>query len=82
MVTAIPQFENFAIPLIALQNLKSIVILAINFSPLISKFYQLATRDFFGLVIQLNFFLEIGRNYVSVTITIISNITDFCVSVT
>ena len=33
-----------------------LLILAINFSPLISKFYQLATWNFFGLVIQLKFF--------------------------
>ena len=53
MVTAIPQFENFAILLMTLQNLKK---LAITFSPLISKFYQLPTWNFFGLVIQLKLF--------------------------
>ena len=37
-------------------KLKNIVILAITFSPLISKFYQLATWNFFRLVIQLKFF--------------------------
>ena len=37
-------------------KLKNIVILAITFSPLISKFYQLATWNFFGLVIQIKLF--------------------------
>ena len=37
-------------------KLKNIVILDIAFSPLISKFYRLATWIFFGLVIQFKFF--------------------------
>ena len=37
-------------------KLKNIVILVIIFSPLISKFYQLASWNFYGLVIQLKFF--------------------------
>ena len=61
-------------------KLKNVVILAVTFSPLISKFYQLVTWNSFGLVIQFKFFLEIGRNYASITITIISNITDYCVT--
>ena len=47
MVTVIPQSENCAMPLITLKN---IVVLAITFSPLILKFYQLATWNFFVLV--------------------------------
>ena len=38
--------------------------------------------EFFGVSNPTQVFLEIGRNYVSITITIISNITDYCVSVT
>ena len=37
-------------------KLKNIVILAITFSSLISKFYQLSTLNFLGSVIQLKFF--------------------------
>ena len=64
MITAIPQFENFAIPLITH-----------------------STHGFFffwgGVTNPAYVFLEIGRNYVSVTVTIISNITDYCcVSIT
>ena len=38
--------------------------------------------EFFGVSNPTQVFSEIGRNYVSITITIISNITDYCVSVT
>ena len=58
------------------------IILPITFSPLISNFYQFVTWNFFALVNQLKVFLEIGRNDMSTTITIISNITDYCVTVT
>ena len=37
-------------------KLKNIIILAITFSPLISKFFQLATWNFFGLISQLKSF--------------------------
>ena len=43
--------------------------------PEFQNFYQTFPWDFFGLVIPSNSFLEIGRNYVSIIITIISNIT-------
>ena len=43
--------------------------------PTISKCYQPITLSFFGLIIPLNFFLEIGRKYESIIITVISNIT-------
>ena len=38
--------------------------------------------EFFSVSNPTEVFLEIGENYVSVTITIISNISDYCVSVT
>ena len=38
--------------------------------------------DFFRFSNPTQAFLEIGRNDVSITITIISNITDYCVSAT
>ena len=56
MVTAIPQFEKFCYSSYHSPKLKNIVILALTFSPLISKFHQLATWTFFGLVIHLKSF--------------------------
>ena len=38
--------------------------------------------EFFWVTNPTYGFLEIGRNYVSITITIVSNITDYSVSVT
>ena len=73
MVTAIPQFENFAIPSYHTPKLKNIVILAITFSPLISIFYHLATWNFFELIIQLKFW-----NYVSITITMLYTLNILC----
>ena len=76
-----PQFQNFchfSYMVITLYNLleKSMLSLLLLSHPTISKFYQPTNWNFFGLVIPLNFFfLEIGRNYVSIIITIISNIT-------
>ena len=43
--------------------------------PTVSKFYQPTNWNFFALRTPLNIFLEMGRNYVSTIITIISNIT-------
>ena len=62
---------------ITLYNLleKSMLSLLLLSHPTISKFYQPTNWNFFGLVIPLNFVLEIGRNYVSIIITIVSNIT-------
>ena len=63
---------------ITLQNLKILLVLLLLSHPTISKFYQLATWNFFGLVIKLFWGGgegEIGRNYASIIITIISNIT-------
>ena len=67
----IPQFHNFchfSYKVITLYN-------SLKKFHVISKFYQPTNWNFFGLVISLNLFLEIGRNYVSIIITIISNIT-------
>ena len=43
------------------------------FHPTISKFYQHTNWKSFRLVIPLNFFLAVGRNYLSIAITNISN---------
>ena len=56
-------------------QLKILLSLLFLSHPIISKFYQHTKWNFFGFVIPLNIFLEIGRNYVSVIITIINNIT-------
>ena len=59
-----------------LQHIEKIhVVPAISFSSHNIKVLPTHQLDFFGLVIPLNFFLEIGRNYVSIIITTIGNIT-------
>ena len=60
---------------IALYNLNILLSLLLLSYLTISKFYQPNNWNPFWLVIPLNFYLEIGRNYVSIIITIISNIT-------
>ena len=60
---------------ITLQNLKILLSLLLLFCPTISIFYQLNKWIFGGLVIKLNCFLEISKNYVSIIIIVISNIT-------
>ena len=60
---------------ITLQNLKVLLSLLLLSQPTILKFYKLATSSFFGLVIKLIFLGGIGRNYVSIMIFILSNIT-------
>ena len=60
---SIPQFQNFMLSQLLLS------------CRTISKFYQPTNWNIFGLVIPLNFFFEIGRNSVSIIITIISNAT-------
>ena len=57
-----------------LHNLKILLTPLCLFHPTISKFYQLSTWNFFGMVIPFKVF-EIGRNYESIIVTIISNIT-------
>ena len=57
------------------QNIKILLSLLWLSHPTISKFYQSHIWSFFGLVILHNLFLEIGRSYASIIITIISNIT-------
>ena len=74
-----PQFQNFchfSYMVITLYNLlKKFMLSLLLFShSTISKFYHPTNWNFFGLVIPRNFFLETGRNYVSIIITIISNI--------
>ena len=59
---------------ITLCNLNILLSLLLLSHPTVSKFYQPTNWNFFGLVIPLNL-LEIGRNYVSIIITIISIIT-------
>ena len=61
--------------IITLQNLKILLSLLLLFCPTISIFYQLNKWIFGGLVIKLNCFLEISKNYVSIIIIVISNIT-------
>ena len=75
-----PQFRNFcyfSYIAMTLYNILKKFMLSLLFlsHPTISKFYQPTNWIFFGLVIPLNFFLEIGRNYVSIIITTIGNIT-------
>ena len=62
---------------ITLHNLKILLFLLLLSHPAISKFYQPANWNFFGLEISIIFFLEIGINYVSIIITINRNITLF-----
>ena len=71
-----PQFQNFAIPPKWLSHsitqrycYPSIALSLHNF-----KLLPICWLGFLGLVIPLNFF-KIGRNYVSIIVTIISNIT-------
>ena len=54
--------------------IKNIAIPAIAFLPHNFKIIP-ATWIFFRLVIPINFFMEIGRNFASIIITIINNIT-------
>ena len=60
---------------ITLYNLNILLSLLLLSYFIISNFYQPTNWNFFWLVIPLNFYLEIGRNFVSIIITIISNIT-------
>ena len=62
---------------IKLHNLKILLSLLSLSHSTISNFYQSTNWDFWGLVIPLNFVLETARNYVSIIITIVSNITVF-----
>ena len=62
---------------IKLHNLKILLSLLLLSHSTISNFYQFTNWNFWGLVIPLNFVLEIARNYVSIIITNISNITVF-----
>ena len=71
-----PEFQNFVwYMVITLYKLKISMRLLLLFHSKISKLYQPTNWNFFELVIQLNSFLEIGKNHVSIIITIISNIT-------
>ena len=74
-----PQFCNSSYMVIILYNLKILLSLLLLSQPTIQKFFQPANWIFVGLVIPLIFyylfFLEIGRNYASIIITIISNTT-------
>ena len=72
-----PQFQNLAIRLISLSHsitqrycYPCIALSLNNF-----KLFPICLLEFLGLVIPRNYFFEICRNYVSVIITIISNIT-------
>ena len=71
----ISKFRYLSYVVITLYNLNILLSLVLLSHSTISKFYQPTNSIFWGLVIPLNFFLEIGKNYVSIIITIISNIT-------
>ena len=75
-----PQFQSFchfSYMVITLYNLlkKFMLSLLLLSHPTVSKFCQPTNWNFFALRTPLNIFLEMGRNYVSTIITIISNIT-------
>ena len=72
--STISKFRCFSYMVIALYNLNILLSLQLLSDPTCSKFYQPTNWNFFGLIIPLNFYLEIGRNYVSIITTIISNI--------
>ena len=56
--------------------LKDVAVPALLSHSTISNFYQSANLKFLGLVIpQIKIFFDIGRNYVSIIVTIVSNIT-------
>ena len=71
----ISKFCHSSYMVITLQNLKILQSLLLLSHPTISKFYQLARWIFWGVSNPSWFFLEISRNYASIIITIISNIT-------
>ena len=70
----ISKFCHFFYMVIALYSLNILLSLLLLSYLTISIFYQPNNWNSFLLVIPLNFYLEIGRNYVSIIITIISNI--------
>ena len=72
-----PQFQNFAISLhgVSFHNLKILLYLLLFSRPTISKFYQPANCFFFWVSNPTQLFLEIGRNYVPIIITVSSSIT-------
>ena len=73
----ISEFCHHSHMVITFYNLNILLSLLLLSHPTVSKLYQPTVGIFFGLVIPLNF-LEIGRNYVSIIITNISNITVLC----
>ena len=70
----VSKFSHSFYMVITLQNLKLLISLLFLSHSTISKFYQLAIWNLFALVIKINFFLEIIRNYASIIITMINNI--------
>ena len=71
----ISKFCHSSYMVITLQNLKILRSLLLLSHTTISKFYQLARWIFWGVSNPSWFFWEISRNYASIIITIISNIT-------
>ena len=74
------ELHNFKIMLFLLHGyhtlqLKNIAVPAIDFSPHNFKILPTCHMEFFWVINPNQFFLETGRNYVSIIITIISNIT-------
>ena len=70
----ISKFCHFSYMVITLHNSKILLFLHCFLTQQIQTFTNLLI-GIFRLVIPLNFFLELGRNYVSIIVTIISNIT-------
>ena len=71
----VSKFSHSFYMVITLQNLKLLISLLFLSHSTISKFYQLAIWNLFALVIKIFFFvLEIIRNYASIIITMINNI--------
>ena len=71
----VSKFSHSFYMVITLQNLKLLISLLFLSHSTLSKFYQLAIWNLFALVIKFFFFfLEIIRNYASIIITTINNI--------